>query len=143
MQPDSGGIVESLRTGLDEDEAAAKANVSPLPYSTTGEWRFIADERGMQVRDAGNDTLIVRHTWPNEGEHIARHDPDRVLARVAAERQIAALHQPAGRYVYRDDGTEACGTCGDYTVEWPCPTLRLLALPYNRHGDSREEWRPA
>lgn len=28
-----------------------------------------------------------------------------------------------------------------WVMPWPCPTLRLLALPYDDHPDYREEWR--
>jgi hypothetical protein len=96
-------LIEFLRARLDEDEVAARVNVSPLPNSHTGEWQFIADERGMQVRDAGNDTLIVRHTWLNEGDHIARHDPARVLAEVEATRRRpgSAQTRPADTAVRR------------------------------------------
>jgi hypothetical protein len=64
-------------------------------------------------------------------EHIARHDPARVLAEVAAKRQIVELHflRSSGRLCNEDDDL------------WPCETLRLLARPYVDHPDYRHEWR--
>ena len=75
----------------------------------------------------------------------------RVLAECEAKRRIIALHQPSGGPNYR--GTECCARCtagGEYPADdgytdeqnWPCPTLRALALPYAEHPDYREEWRP-
>lgn len=34
------------------------------------------------------------------------------------------------------------GYCADDLCDWPCRTLRLLALPYADHPDYRDEWRP-
>lgn len=107
-------LVEFLRQRLDEDERAAKA------------WLPI-----------GNPDAAAR-------EHIARHDPARVLRDVEAKRAILRAH-------WRDnDGAgPVCYTCGDADPntgkregEWPCETLRLLALPFADHKDFDESWRP-
>jgi hypothetical protein len=52
----------------------------------------------------------------------------RVLAECEAKRRIVAEHE----------GEPSCETC--YLVDAPCPTLRLLALPYAGHEDYREGW---
>ncbi|WP_327160569.1 DUF6221 family protein [Streptomyces zaomyceticus] len=77
-------------------------------------------------------------TW--NARHIARHDPARALAEVDAKRQIIELHGPA-EYEYSD--VDVCSTCDrGGPLPYPCPTLRLLALPYADHPDYRDEWRP-
>ncbi|WP_300680729.1 DUF6221 family protein [Nocardioides sp.] len=77
----------------------------------------------------------------------------RVLAECEAKRRIVDEH---GELVLAPDRgarayTGECRTCAvneeaDYdgapSVLLPCPTLRLLALPYAGHSDCREEWRP-
>jgi len=63
----------------------------------------------------------------------------RMLAEFQAKRRIVEEH--AG------GGGPLCEACADglWNLErtsLPCPTLRLLALPYADHADYREEWRP-
>lgn len=69
----------------------------------------------------------------------------RVLADCEAKRRVVALHPAKERREWYE-----CAVCfdpdtapGDYDFEdWPCPTLRLLALPYADHPDYDEAWRP-
>jgi hypothetical protein len=75
---------------------------------------------------------------PATSLHIARHDPARVLADIAAKRRVVELH---GRY---DGWGDHCRTCraedevgGD---AFPCETLRALVQPHADHPDWREEW---
>jgi len=77
------------------------------------------------------DAIIA--AWAN------RHSPARVLAECAAKRAIVALHQS---FEARGYECLTCGTVGEYGVDWPCDTLRALALPYADHADYLEEWRP-
>jgi hypothetical protein len=138
-----------LRERLDNEAELARATMSRA-NPQEGVWTFAE----MQVRDdAGH--LVVRHTWPNEGEHIARHDPARTLREVEAKRRIIELHELA---VSKDparfsaltgeplpDAYEVtCAVCGwaDDDPTSGCETLRLLALPHADHEDYREEWRP-
>jgi Family of unknown function (DUF6221) len=118
-------LVEFLRSRLDEDEEIARRNMSPI-RPRQGKWQFVTDS-GMQVRDADGDHLIVTHTWPNEGEHIARYDPARILAEVDAKRQIIDLC-----VAEIDSGTDGAVTADS--------VLYLLALPYADHPDYRAEW---
>lgn len=71
--------------------------------------------------------------WSDAGEpdwqHIARWDPARVLVECDAKRRIVELHPEHG-----------WSHCEGESL--PCPTLRLLALPYAEHPDYREEWKP-
>ncbi|HEY9408899.1 MAG TPA: DUF6221 family protein [Jiangellaceae bacterium] len=90
--------------------------------------------------------------------HIVRHDPVRVLAEVAAKRQI--LDEHFGFLHSGGDPERACRQCSDRRADhdplshgsnddlWvrlepaPCLTVRLLALPYADQPGYREEWRP-
>lgn len=73
-------------------------------------------------------------------EHVARHDPARVLADVAAKR--ATLHEHgdvhccSGRS-YPDQVWPDI----DSTPEIPCPTVRLLAAPFADHPDFDPAWK--
>lgn len=115
-------LITFLRAQLDADERAARA-VEPLGYTTDmggnrldevfthGRLRF-ASEDGMPRRDKSDKAAA---------DHFARHDPARVLADVAAKRQIIEL---------------VIGAYAGYAV------LPLLALPFAGHPDYREEFRP-
>lgn len=64
--------------------------------------------------------------------HIARWDPARVLAEIAAKRRILAL-EPDGDHGGYPDGYSSAKH----------EALALLALPYADHPDYREQWRPS
>lgn len=99
-------------------------------------------------------------------DHIARWDPARVLAECDAKRELMKMHaeKEYATVLIRDyphadpeggnDGwgvLETCAHCSwhelyegfnNHDEPFPCPTLRLIALPYADHKDWREEWRP-
>ena len=71
--------------------------------------------------------------------------PARVLAEVQVKRRIIALHKSRGV----EGGPPYEWTCAfcdhapvpwERYIEWPCVTLRLLALPYAEHPDYQAEW---
>lgn len=137
-------LVEFLRARLDEDERAARKCLSV--NQDRGEWTF----HDMQVRD-DRDHLIVKHTWPNEGDHITRHDPARVLREVEAKRRIVHAHAQPHECLALSGSGERSAVDGKPWELWepahtddhgPCFVLRCLALPYADHPDYREEWRP-
>lgn len=79
-------------------------------------------------------------------EHIARWDPQRVLAECESKRRIVELHEPMVelRPTKSGDYTEyhVCSECSDLDeVLFPCTTVRLLAQPYADHKDFQPEWR--
>ncbi|MFE9337788.1 DUF6221 family protein [Streptomyces sp. NPDC007063] len=117
-------LVAFLRARLDEDETMARKAASRQPRSAA--WTHEPDGK---VR-AGDGTPVAKHAWADEGAHITRHDPARVLAEVDARRRILRWHLDE----------ECCSVCLD-DVEG-CPLFRALALPYADHPDYREEWRP-
>jgi len=130
-------LVEFLRARLDEDERDAKA-ATPAP------WEYDADDQIVYtMHDGPGGDLVgdeVAYVRRRGMEHIARHDPARVLAEVEAKRRIleeasGADWLPANA---RDDEPEyAYGIARAWN-----DALKLLALPYADHADYREEWRP-
>ena len=146
-------LAKFLRDRLDEDEQVARG-VQDRSAPWDGQW--VAD--GTDALRTRNGWVLAHSTVTTDGralpmplapgivDHWARHDPARVLTEVDAKRRIAELHtrfpQPQ---VMSEEEIWACGTCGspdDSPTEWPCATLRLLALPYAGHPDYRPEWAP-
>jgi hypothetical protein len=125
-------LINFVRLQLDEDERIARKATSGDP------WRM----EGMSIRGGTRmnhtDVLVVRHTWPQEAEHIARHDPARVLREVDSLRKIvddlaAVIADDEGMGYYSD------GHSGLATAK---RTLRLLAAIFDDRPGYREEWRP-
>jgi hypothetical protein len=127
-------LVQWLREQLDDDERAARA-------ATAGPWTTM----GQRVLDPSPPSnrlgigMAVGHAaasadYNETAEHIARHDPARVLRELDAKRKIIAEHD-----VYSRPLGERMD-CQSY--DFPCTTLRLLALPYADRPGYREEWRP-
>ena len=83
---------------------------------------------------------------PPVAEHLARHDPARVLAECAAKRRLVMVCRDS-RPDLRFLGARPHGmadfplTPGDQH-QLAALTLALLALPYADHHDYRPEWRP-
>lgn len=146
------GIAAFIEARLAEDEATARA-------ATAGPWLIDeGDEKPDhsltikggpdQLPDVpGRETVVYSpYIWDEtrpDFAHIARHDPARVLAEIAAKRAVVKEHAPADSIVM------ICRTCSRRDLsEWygeyfPCPTLRLLAAPYADHPNFRPEWRLA
>jgi hypothetical protein len=95
------------------------------------------------------------HDWTDtadaDGAHFARWNPWRVLSTCVAKRLIIAAHRDVGPGLDRRAEADrslkahACSTCGqydEYAIEWPCYTLRVLALDWVDHPAYRIEWRP-
>ncbi|MFD9630075.1 DUF6221 family protein [Streptomyces violascens] len=154
-------LVQFIRDRLDEDEQAARTTNGYSIETADGDF---PGEKYLVLRGDHLDRFTA--PLPTDlAAHIARHDPARVLAEVEAKRQLLDLHPiTTVRQQYSEaDLVEGvgpnyerrlkrpdepyCETCdmydgvidGDGT---PCPTLRLLALPFATHPDYREEWRP-
>lgn len=113
--------------------------------NTWGEnWSTSFDDR-TQVRDV-YDRLVASVEGVDEADYIAAADPPTVLAllddldRAEAEvkrlrEDIRSIHADAGPsqgffsesgYSERDHCCGTCGEHGEYGVEWPCATVRLL-----------------
>lgn len=139
-------LTEFLLARIAEDEAAARSGQH---------WRYrqYGQRMGGEVY---HGSALIAEDWVGTGfygwsEHIARHDPARVLAACDAKRAIveAALGAWSADYVEQrladnqgpsvlvDDET------GEQLVvsEWtPARILRALATPYAQHPDYRAEW---
>jgi hypothetical protein len=150
-------IVTFIKARLDEDEAVAHAAALQIAeravapayaaehVDRAGKWVVrpwlysgrVEPSMGMSGPDRVEIATVAN-------EHIARHDPARVLREVEAKRQITECHESwvAG------NGDTICGRCGREHIDgrpgghFPCQTLRLLALPFTGHPDYREDWRP-
>ncbi|GAB3251100.1 DUF6221 family protein [Kineosporia babensis] len=68
--------------------------------------------------------------------HIVAWDPARVLAEIAAKRELLDLHRATARSNSR--GRRECITC--FETETPCRTLLILAQPYRSRPGFRKEW---
>jgi Family of unknown function (DUF6221) len=133
-------LVTWLREQLDDDAQVANS-------ATSGPW----DNDDRLMRDAvcapAVDEWVADCRYEQMGPfavhnatHIARHDPARVLAEVEAKRAILDEHNLSY------EGSRECYSCsdkrGDDIEPYPCPTVRLLALPYADRPGYRDEWRP-
>ncbi len=122
---------------LDEDGRIARA-ATPGPWTQSGigeyGWgvSFSRPGAGVEAEDSEQGRA--------DAEHIAAHDPARVLREIDAKREIMGHHVPVG------DGTVCLSYCHTRTPgeaqTWPCLTLRLLALPYLDRPGYRDEWKP-
>ncbi|MEV8623389.1 DUF6221 family protein [Streptomyces sp. NPDC051079] len=153
-------LVEFLTARLDEDEQAARA-------ATDGPWaawqrstlRGLGDLLHAVTTPGqapGARASIATASWL-DAEHIARHDPARVLAEVDAKRRILASYTEA--VLVRDEATQwamspspvITNPGADGVERWTRardaafflePAIRLLAQPYASHPDYDEAWRP-
>jgi hypothetical protein len=106
------------------------------------------------------ERIYVKGDVGDLADHIARHDPARVLADCAAKHAILQLHQPV-TYTNADLGIHnatVCFTCHSHLTEpddwpdteewgyplvqdqWPCRTARALAQPWADHPDYQPAW---
>ncbi|MFH8926376.1 DUF6221 family protein [Streptomyces pristinaespiralis] len=149
----SDDLVKFLRARLNEVEARVRA----LPDGPW-EWKTF-DDSGSDALVGPDGTVLCSGDAEGYKSWIDRHEafdaylqdiqPARVLAEVETKRHLLDEHQ---------EGTLGCAVCAapeDFDEDsegnaewsraakwWPCPTLRLLALPYADHPDYLEEWRP-
>jgi hypothetical protein len=114
----------------------------------------IAEDKRVAIDAAGEggqenwNTAAVGHgpAGPRSAEHVARHDPARVLAECAAKRRtIQACRDARPEMAFL--GTRPPGMA-DFPIaahgqhQLAAVTLALLALPYADHPHYRPEWRP-
>ncbi|MCX4993825.1 DUF6221 family protein [Streptomyces longwoodensis] len=126
-------LVAWLRAQLDEDERTAQA-ASPGPWYVNAE-----HDEVMAV-----DDVTVAEGFALSGrqlratvDHIARHDPARVLREIDTKRRLLDLHRP-----YVPEPNQSCLGCAGGIMFSSCPVVRLLALSYTDRPGYREEWRP-
>jgi hypothetical protein len=143
------GIVEFLTARLDADEQVA-LGVSDGPRRPeewiARQWPSSPAPRDWAV-DCPFGAVVVDGSFRASAEHIARHDPARVLREASAKRRVVELHAPESVGYIDRDGQERnstdCEVCGSGGVpdSWPCDTLRHLAAVYADHPDYDPAWR--
>lgn len=135
-------LVTFLRARLDIDEQVAREALA-------GEWRNASTS--SHYEDAAGPSEAVFTALPDAGltvvartgargdraamvnaEHIARHDPARVLAEVDAKRRLLD-------YMVDLESKALDGNWWNLDRDLP---FQLLALPYADHPDYRPEWAP-
>lgn len=129
-------LITWLRAQLDEDERVARAITAP-------EWNegcsWLADLRDPLPSQRRAYGLPKEWQLLTEADtkHIARWDPDRVLAEIDAKRRILDEHQST-----RYGECDRCREPGlDRNQTAPCLTVRLLAQPYAAQPGFRDGWR--
>jgi hypothetical protein len=134
-------LVRWLGEQFTEDERIAQG---ASWHPDAGKWRAHKGdpqwhERPWTLMDGMDDGICNGDPESSDAEgvirHMAAHDPARVLREIDVKRRILAEHALNGW---------VCDTCDNGEVEqvFPCPTLRLLALPYADRPGYREEWAP-
>jgi hypothetical protein len=112
-------LVEWLRAQLDEDERIARA-------AKSGPWH---EDGGVVYATHPTDEVV---DYSESAEHIAEHDPARVLREIDAKRRLLSWLGSKNQWAL-DSGLWGWDDEG---------ALRLLALPYADRPGFREEWRP-
>ena len=140
------GIVEFLEARIAEDEAVAKAALHhPRTYNkATQDFDQTGTDNGSwhtsSFCDPSDQRMVegVGITIYNEGghtaeqaDHIARHDPARILREVVAKRALMASH---------DIGRDPCEAHDAMYESVPCDVILHLAAIYSDHPDFNEEW---
>lgn len=142
----TGDLVAFLRARLDEDEQAAREAAGeveesswigsqesghPWRYQNQGVWGEHDGLCAEAPRVADTDRRAIQ-------DHIARHDPDRVLAEVAAKRALVDDYAEVAELDTEDAEPEfAYGRAAGLGI-----AVRLIAAAYAAHPDYREAWRP-
>jgi hypothetical protein len=127
----SNDLAEFLLERIAEDEATAQG----AAYSP---WRH---DGGHYVM---NHATIAEVDDPEDGRHIARWHPARVLAECEVKRRIVEHVQHAQE---RYDQERGSGYGDGADMEWLTklealePVLQMLAQPYSDHPAFRDEWR--
>ena len=145
-------LVAFLRARLGEDEAGAReaADGDSGQWFMGDKWNvYRAEDEARYDLEPGPDEhrLVVYGNVEPQSEHIARHDPARVLREVEAGRAILAEHQPVWDDYVDGDGieraTHECETCRPPGTpdNWPCQTIRALAAVWSDHPDYDPAWR--
>jgi hypothetical protein len=86
------------------------------------------------------DESAIRDCLVNDEPNVSEHD----LVDIDAKRQILALHRPVQKRSTGSGGgiIQDCSICDHFPAQYPCMTVRLLALPYSGRSGYLKEWRP-
>jgi hypothetical protein len=137
-------LAQWLGAQLDADERIARAAMSGTWQARTlpGNIEHVHPAFWVDAEhtdgEGTTDVTVADCQWSlADAQHIAEHDPARVLREIEAKRRIVDAHE---RRPMPGGYTADCAQC--WGAVWPCPTLRLLALPYDDRPGYQEAWRP-
>lgn len=139
------GIIEFLTARLDEDERVAKlaaeagCKADPRHRWMVERWTSedpAAIPTAIWVSDE-NEIGVATVNGNYAADHIARHDPARVLAEVAAKRAILG-----GILDTIHDNEHLLHYDRDIEPDMSEPLIRALAAPYADHPDYQDAWKP-
>lgn len=141
-------LIAFLTARLDEDEAVAREAASALPGDEGYGWRAV--HRYLETHPASGESFIVdtsselvarpasaRSYDRAVADHIARHDPARVLREVAAKRAIVEAYRQS-RDILMDNRQTwdlVRAAVGAQRV-----IVTQLAAVWSDHADYRREW---
>ena len=102
------------------------------------------DEDERVIRGWASACVHVEACFDGSSDFLDRFTEDRMLAEVDAKRQLMELHRPVRKRSTGSDGgvIEDCKMCDHFPAQYPCATMRLLALPYADRSGYRQEWAP-
>jgi uncharacterized protein DUF6221 len=128
-------LASFLAARLDEDEAAARA----CGYDGTLDWSAAPEgHHEGRVTDDGGSVVVYDEGSPTflQAQHIARHDPARVLREVAAGRAILARYgEPLAGLGLGEQLQLSQEKQGLYFA------VCALAAVYSGHPDYRQGWK--
>jgi len=148
-------LIAFWRARLDEREQAARATAGPgwdLEGLTCLVFTRAPGVRGIAWCDNGRDSDGAN------AAHIAANDPASVLADVAADRALLALHATTVRreqfrasdeqiadgkpgWYYED--VPDCAICGWFDpAQGACETIRIRVARFDGHEDYKAAWKP-
>ncbi|MFF4346838.1 DUF6221 family protein [Streptomyces sp. NPDC001530] len=138
-------LVEWFGEQLDEDERITREATpgwwTPWRRSMTHVLKDLIHSVVTQGQKPGDRAKIVTASW-SDAEHIARHNPARVLREIDAERQVLRDLEQAEFTLSKAEPRTAPHDLMTGAVNALRRTVRLLALPYADRPGYREEWRP-
>lgn len=152
-------LADWLRAQIETRKVAAEAarglrwdRKHETQHPGPGAWRATDDVGELWIQEAdgfdeiATDRLVspeeYRSLDPAHVAHIVANDPRDTIARCDAELAILNLHVKGeyGECVICDFGAQSCGCVG--WDDWPCDTVRTVALAYAHRDGYRAEWRP-
>ncbi len=135
-------LVEFLRARLDEDEQTA-TTAAAATFSECPTWTSKDDGTGRQTHGyvMADHTAICGHDDDDVllpiADHIARHDPARVLREVEAKRHVLHLYDTARHH--EANAVNALPVF-ETTVRALRSIVQALAAVYSDHPDYQQEW---
>lgn len=143
-------LTEFLRARLDEDEQDARTASHVLrngAHWSLDDWHGREQPHSLIAQGTADQPVALGHFTADpvpteQAAHIARHDPARVLAEVAAKRKLVAAYESAvTAYGAAEVGTPVSERMGG-SVNSLRYALQLSVLSYADHPGFKEEWRP-